>query len=388
LFRHNAQRPFAEAVNWRFSGALPIRIRALASRPHDEDAMEARSELIARLEAKADLALPNVVAARAFSGQTLERLRELLLGQDVEDTSIVVFGSFARGEYTVGSDIDWTLLVDGRADDAHFQRALAITRILDDAKFQPPSPYGVFDNVSFSHSLLHLIGGHDDTNRNTTQRILLLLESLAVCRSEAHERVIELVLHRYVSDDRGLLFSKRNPLVPRFLLNDIIRYWRTITVDFVNKQRTKGAWALRNVKLRMSRKLLFASGMLACFSLELFGKDEQWRGEGGVDPARVTQFLQQRLRLSPLEQMCEVLLRPGVSKDTVLQVIGAYDAFMGMLADDEKRRHLSNLSLDALGTDALFKEATSLTYTFQTGLDSIFFEDEEIGALVRRFGVF
>ena len=86
--------------------------------------------------------------------------------------------------------------------------------------------------------------------------------------------------------------------------------------------------------------------------------------------------------------MCEVLLRPGVSRETVLQIIGSYDTFMGILADDEKRKHLSNLSLDALGTDALFKEATGLTYTFQTGLDSIFFEDEEIGALVRKFGVF
>ncbi len=351
--------------------------------------MQARSELIARLEAKVDRAFPNVIEARNFSGRTLVRLRELLAGQDVEDTSIVVFGSFARGEYTVGSDIDWTLLVDGRADDAHFQRALAITRILDDAKFQPPSPFGVFDNVSFSHPLLHLIGGHDDTNRNTTQRILLLLESLAVCRSEAHERVIELVLHRYVSDDRGLLFSKRMPLVPRFLLNDIIRYWRTITVDFVNKQRSKGGWALRNVKLRMSRKLLFASGMLACFALELFGKDQQWRDENsGVDPSRVIRFLSDRLRLSPLEQMCEALLRPSVLPETALQVIGSYDAFMGILADDEKRKHLSSLSMDALGSDTLFKEATSLTYTFQTGLDSIFFEDQEVGALVRKFGVF
>jgi len=350
--------------------------------------MDARSELIGKLEAKADRAFPNVIAARAFSAVTLERLRELLIGQDVEDTSIVVFGSFARGEYTKGSDIDWTLLVDGRADDEHFQRALAITHILDDAKFQPPSPYGVFDNVSFSHPLLHLIGGHDDTNRNTTQRILLLLESLAVCRSDAHERVIDLVLHRYVSDDRGLLFSKRSLLVPRFLLNDIIRYWRTITVDFVNKQRTKGGWALRNVKLRMSRKLLFASGMLACFALELFGKDEQWRGEGGVDPGRVVRFVRQRLSLSPLEQMCEVLLRPSIGAEVARQVIGAYDAFMGILADDEKRQHLSSLPLEALGTDALFKEATSLTYAFQTGLDSVFFEDEEIGVLVRRFGVF
>lgn len=351
--------------------------------------MEARSDRIARLEEKVDRAFPNVIAARALSSSTLHRLHELLDGQDVEDTSIVVFGSFARGEYTPGSDIDWTLLVDGRAQDEHFQRALAITRILSDAKFQPPSPFGVFDNVSFSHPLLHLIGGHDDTNRNTTQRILLLLESLAVCRSEAHERVIELVLHRYISDDRGLLFSKRNPLVPRFLLNDIIRYWRTITVDFVNKQRWKGAWALRNVKLRMSRKLLFASGMLACFALELFGKDERWRDENGfVDPARVVHFVRQRLRLSPLEQMCDVLLRPGVSVQTAREIIGSYDSFMGILTNDDKRQHLSALSFDALGSDTLFKEATSLTYTFQTGLDSVFFEDAEIGSLVRRFGVF
>jgi len=351
--------------------------------------MEARSDRIARLEEKVDRAFPNVIAARSLSGATLTKLQDLLQGQDVEDTSIVVFGSFARGEYTQGSDIDWTLLVDGRAHDEHFKRALAITHILADNKFQPPSPFGVFDNVSFSHSLLHLIGGHDDTNRNTTQRILLLLESLAVCRSEAHERVIELVLNRYIEDDRGLLFSKRSLLVPRFLLSDIIRYWRTITVDFVSKQRWKGGWALRNVKLRMSRKLLFASGMLACFALELFGKDERWRGESGsVDPARVVQYLRQRLRLSPLEQMCDVLLRPDISVETARQIIESYDTFMGILSDDEKRRHLSDLPLDELGRDALFKEATSLTYTFQTGLDAVFFEDKEIGDLVRRFGVF
>ncbi|MRG91368.1 nucleotidyltransferase domain-containing protein [Polyangium spumosum] len=351
--------------------------------------MEAKSEVIQRLEAKADRAFPHVHAARDLSAQTLGRLRELLQGQDPEDASIVVFGSFARGEYTAGSDIDWTLLVDGRADRDHFEKAVAITRILDEARFQPPSPFGVFDNVSFSHPLLHLIGGHDDTNRNTTQRILLLLESIAIGESEAHERVTDLVLHRYVSDDRGLLFSKRSKFVTRVLLNDIIRYWRTITVDFVNKQGFKGGWALRNVKLRMSRKLLFASGMLVCFSLELFGKGEFRRGEGSVDAARVVRFLRERLRLSPLEQMCEVLLRPSISAETTQKVIGSYDAFMAIVSDEDKRRHLSNLPFDAFDQDALWKEATNLTYTFQDGLDQVFFlEDPEIAGLVRQFGVF
>jgi len=351
--------------------------------------MEAKSEVIERLEQKVGRAFPHVMGARELARSTLAELRALLAGLEPEDTSIIVFGSFARGEYTRGSDIDWTLLVDGRADDAHFRQALAITEALDRAKYQPPSPFGVFDNVSFSHQLLHLIGGHDDTNRNTTQRILLLLESIAIGRAEAHERVVDLILHRYVADDRGLLFSKRLPAVPRFLLNDIIRYWRTITVDFVNKQRTKGGWALRNIKLRMSRKLLFASGMLACFSLELFGKGERWRGEGGVDPARVVRYLRERLRLSPLEQMCEALLRPSITPESALKVIGSYDDFMGILIDEDKRKHLSNVPLGALGEDPLFKEATSLTYAFQEGLDQLFFEsDEEIASLVRRFGVF
>ena len=42
-------------------------------------------------------------------------------------------------------------------------------------------------------------------------------------------------------------------------------------VDFASKQRDRAGegWGLRNAKLRMSRKLIFASGMLVCFSPKL-----------------------------------------------------------------------------------------------------------------------
>jgi predicted nucleotidyltransferase len=354
--------------------------------------MEARSEVIERLAEKVGHTWPNVMAARERSAAMLAKLRELLRGHDPEDTSIIVFGSFARGEYTAGSDIDWTLLIDGRADEAHLTQARAITKLLKESKIQDESPFGVFDNVSFSHPILHQIGGHDDTNRNTTQRILLLLESVAIGRAEAHERVLGLVLARYVADDRGLRFSKRKPLVLGFLLNDIVRYWRTITIDFQNKQRNKrDGWALRNIKLRTSRKLLFASGMLTCFSLQLFGGGEPWSsGEGErVDPARTLRFLRDRIRFTPLDHMAEALLRPKISAETVKMVMDNYDAFLGIVANEEKRKHLVNLPLEALGEDALFKEASRLTYTFQDGLDRLFFEeDEEIASLVKRFGVF
>src|SRR5438128_166873 len=90
------------------------------------------------------------------------------------DTSLVVFGSLARGEWTQGSDLDWTLLVDGQVDGQHADIAHKIADLVSE---RPPGPTGVFGGLTFSHDIVHFIGGDDDTNTNTTRRILLLLES-------------------------------------------------------------------------------------------------------------------------------------------------------------------------------------------------------------------
>jgi predicted nucleotidyltransferase len=99
-----------------------------------------------------------------------------------QDTSLVVFGSLARGEWTSGSDLDWTYLIDGQANSDHLIIAQEIQRVLNEhrGKFRPPGQTGTFGNMAFSHDIIHQIGGQHDTNRNTTQRILLLLESGAI----------------------------------------------------------------------------------------------------------------------------------------------------------------------------------------------------------------
>src|SRR6188768_2436801 len=97
---------------------------------------------VRRLAERLGSTWPNIEEAERFSEETRARLGSLLRDQDPRDTSIVVFGSLARGEYTSGSDVDWTLLIDGQADEDHYARARAIGRILESEKFQEPGPTG------------------------------------------------------------------------------------------------------------------------------------------------------------------------------------------------------------------------------------------------------
>src|SRR5437868_9625673 len=110
---------------------------------------------------------------RNDSEQTRAKLDGLLSKQipryASEDTSLVVFGSLARGEWTSGSDLDWTYLIDGQANSDHLRIAQKINRLVRE-RFIGPGATGTFGNLAFSHELIHQIGGQNDTNKNTTQR--------------------------------------------------------------------------------------------------------------------------------------------------------------------------------------------------------------------------
>ncbi|PRQ08439.1 nucleotidyltransferase domain-containing protein [Enhygromyxa salina] len=309
-----------------------------------------------------------------------------------QDTSFVAFGSLARGELTSGSDLDWTLLLDGPTDKDHHKVVKNLYTRLEDASVKAPGPSGVFGSMVSSYPILHQIGGQDDTNRNTTQRILLLLESTAIGRSEAHERVLRLVIERYVEDDRGLLYSRATNLVPRVLLNDIARYWRTVTIDFVDKQKHRSdGWALRNVKLRLSRKLIYISGLLTCFSLELHADKATLIGaDDRPDPARLVDFMLGRVRCRPLDTLAAVCLRPGVQPATARALFDSYDAFLGVLDDADRRDHLRGLSVDDLGKSEVFRDVSRLARRFQDdGVHRLFFEeDAALRDLITRYGVF
>jgi hypothetical protein len=333
-------------------------------------------------------------AARQNAFTELDRIRTILADHRLEpsDTSFVVFGSLARLEWTVGSDVDWTLLVDGQADPNHLQVSQAIASRLVEAKMQEPGPSGIFGSLAFSHDLIHQIGGEADTNSNMTQRILLLLESAPVGKPEAYDRVVNAVLSRYLDNDISFLSrSGQHYKVPRFLLNDIVRYWRTVCVDYAQKHRERrgSKWALRNAKLRLSRKLIFVAGLLTCFSCylnppaelkNLFDMPDQ------LEP--LISHLRSYVRLTPLEIVANGLssfARP----ETAAQAFDAYDRFLTIMNDGEVRKHLAGLKAKEAQSDRVFAEVRKVSNSFQEALTKFLFDEHKgLAELTRKYGIF
>src|SRR5690349_17813875 len=159
-------------------------------------------------------------AIRAASEATQKRRGELtaaFTSHGSPDTSLVVFGSVARGEVTSGSDLDWILLTDGQSAPEHKEQEREIQRTLVEREFIKPGTSGVFGKMVGSHDLVHNIGGEDDLNSNTTRRVLLLLESYPVGNREVYDRVRRQIIRRYLGDDRGLTHASADIRVPRFL---------------------------------------------------------------------------------------------------------------------------------------------------------------------------
>jgi predicted nucleotidyltransferase len=349
-----------------------------------------QKDAIAQLSAETGRVWTNTSACAAAAIHERAHVADLARKLIPADCSFLTFGSLARDELTKGSDRDWALLIDGAAHPRHLDVAKELAKLLGD---KPPGPTNVFGCPVFSHDLVHLIGGEADTNSNTTRRILLLLESRALVEhAGVRERVVRHLLHRYVEEDRGYHASHDYSVrVPLFLLNDIVRFWRTMTVDYANKRRERDGWAIRNVKLRISRKLVYVAGLAMCMSCQVRPsealKKESFASEQDFTDA-LQDFLFEFSNRTPLQVLARFALDVGATS-AAADCFDAYDAFLAILADEDKRTRLKTLEADGAHRDEVFKHARGVGTAFQDGLTKLFFEsDKDLTSTIQRYGVF
>ncbi|HEY6393226.1 MAG TPA: hypothetical protein VIX89_18235 [Bryobacteraceae bacterium] len=141
----------------------------------------------------------------------------------------------------------------------------------------------------------------------------------------------------------------------------------------------------------MSRKLIYVSGLLACFvwHLEFDNKERATFFDGPDASKRAIEFFRAMLQRPPLEILCGALLRHPHLNDTADRLLGAYNGFLGTLADADKRSHLEHLLPEQQDDDSVYKDVRELSHRFRDGLLAMFFDRQSgLYELTRLYGVF
>lgn len=259
--------------------------------------------------------------ARTKSEFGLNTMRDIAMKMFHNESSVVigVNGSYARREVTSGSDVDLFFLHSTGDKNGVTQKQ---KQFRDQLEQHPERIFSLSDGGLFKlpisiDKITETIGGFDDDNKHITRRMLLLLEGEYVFNRKVFNDTREKLLERYVPT--GI----RDDQICLYLLNDIIRYWRTICVDYEHKARDpQKPGVIRLVKLRFSRMLLFVAGVLAVSKTFKLPRERKIRK------------LNELLAIPPSERMQEI-----VGKESY-HALNLYAEFLEAIDQEAVRRTL------------------------------------------------
>jgi hypothetical protein len=219
----------------------------------------------------------------AYSKELLMKVREHLALRPAcsrSDLCIYAAGSLARHETGRVSDLDLFFIGhrperdQGKRSISRLQELQAFADLIhlnESLGLEPFSGDGQYLKV---HELDDIIAGtgssKDDSENLFTTRLLLLLESKPLTGIAVYDQAVNDVLDMYFRDGRG-----RKGFRPLFLLNDILRYWRTLCLNYERDRFEPGkAWWKRNLNLKFPRKLTVFSTVLSIVAYRVVTADD------------------------------------------------------------------------------------------------------------------
>jgi len=257
-----------------------------------------------------------------FSYEKLTQInKEFNLLFKSESFSIVVSGSYGRMEACDESDLDYMILSDDIDDSAIAEIRDNIEKVATELNINLPNITGVFSKTIKVNDLIDKTGSQDDYLCHLAQRMLLLMETKPIYNKRVFEFTVNKVFSNYLTMVRDE--PEKEAL---FLLNDLIRYFRSIAVNYeFNFWKDNDKWAIRNVKLRHSRVLIYAGLLLLILNSSKYRKNKY-------------EYLSNRILLTPIEKIIDVYL--DNNDYNFLKLLDIYDIFLEKISDKNIRNEL------------------------------------------------
>ncbi len=270
-------------------------------------------------------------ARREFTEKRMIDLKERLCDSESRygvRASVYATGSFGRGE--AGADSDLDLFITAKQEEGASDKPLSrlseivlkanLIQAIDDLKLPEFDGDGEYLRCYTNFELVKNLGKPDDDAINTfTARLLLLMESKRLIGEEIYSEVIDDVIAAYWRDYQ----DHKNEFSPSFLVNDILRLWRTFCVNYEARTKTspreeKNKRRVKNYKLKHSRMLTCYSAILNLLSVH--------GSQGTVHPDDFKAIVGR----TPTERLEWILnVEEGArTREHVSDLLTAYDRFM------------------------------------------------------------
>lgn len=307
---------------------------------------------------------------KLYSTAKLTDLKRSVKSIIPDDSIVVTCGSYARREANQHSDIDFFVITHKEIEQSSISPDLywmdRLRKSVNDIVPVEPSAGGAFSKVENYKSMLANIGGDNDSNQKLTRRMLVLLEGEALFNAQGLKDFRRDVLVRYINEritDHQLAL---------FLLNDIIRYYRTIATDYEFKtSEIMKPWGIRNIKLVFSRKLLYASGLFSVAATADRIRD------------RKISFLEDLFDLPVLDRMEAICGKPQMKN-----IMKSYNYFLEEMEKIEVRNHLKTLDRESGTKDIVFRNLKNEGHHFTRELLKLFENTFDSTHPIRRAVVF